>query len=292
MRISAAAVFILSTSVAGFRQTHQPAFLAPNVGSVRPHSRTALSSTTEDVEAVVKKQPTKKEERLRMMKSERFHRKGFKEVREGVEDSMTQQYQSSIVKDLKASNYLLEKDGVKVYLAKVRCFERVLLENNIISNGTSQGRRFLGFLIASFLRSKDFGFCWGVERSIALAYEAVEHFPGKKVHITNELIHNPEVNDRLTEMNVNLLEKLGGGKKNFEVVEDGDVVILPAFGASFEEMDFLDKKVRESSDRTLCARAKALTGNPFACRTSKLSTRPALGCRRCGTLWTSIRGKD
>jgi 4-hydroxy-3-methylbut-2-enyl diphosphate reductase len=47
-------------------------------------------------------------------------------------------------------------------------------------------------------------------------------------------------------MNVNLLEKLGGGKKNFEVVEDGDVVILPAFGASFEEMDFLDKKVWNS----------------------------------------------
>ena len=75
----------------------------------------------------------------------------------------------------------------------------------------------------------------------------MEHFPNKKVHITNELIHNPEVNDRLTEMNVNLLDKLGGGKKNFNVVQDGDVVILPAFGASFEEMDFLDKKVRDTS---------------------------------------------
>lgn len=72
----------------------------------------------------------------------------------------------------------------------------------------------------------------------------MEHFPGKKVHITNELIHNPEVNDKLQNMNVKFIEKLGEGKKDFESVQDGDVVILPAFGASFEEMDYFDKKVR------------------------------------------------
>ncbi len=83
-----------------------------------------------------------------------------------------------------------------------------------------------------------------MERSIALAYEAVEHYPNRKLHITNELIHNPEVNDRLTEMNVNLIEKLGEGKKDFSTINDGDVVILPAFGASYEEMEMLDKKVR------------------------------------------------
>ena len=71
----------------------------------------------------------------------------------------------------------------------------------------------------------------------------MEHFPGKKVHITNELIHNPEVNDKLQAMNVQFIEKIGDGKKNFDTVEDGDVVILPAFGASYEEMDYFDKKV-------------------------------------------------
>ena len=93
------------------------------------------------------------------------------------------------------------------------------------------------------MSTQDFGFCWGVERSIALAYEAVEHFPDKKIHITNELIHNPEVNDKLDAMNVHFIEKLDEGMKQFESVEDGDVVILPAFGASFEEMDYFDKKV-------------------------------------------------
>ena len=82
-----------------------------------------------------------------------------------------------------------------------------------------------------------------MERSIALAYEAVDHFPDKKVHITNELIHNPEVNDQLADMDVQFIGKVGEGKKNFETVQEGDVVILPAFGATYEEMDYLDKKV-------------------------------------------------
>jgi 4-hydroxy-3-methylbut-2-enyl diphosphate reductase len=77
-----------------------------------------------------------------------------------------------------------------------------------------------------------------------LAYEAVEHYPDRTLHITNELIHNPEVNDKLTDMKVNLVEKLGDGQKNFEAIQEGDVVILPAFGASYEEMEFFDKKVR------------------------------------------------
>jgi 4-hydroxy-3-methylbut-2-enyl diphosphate reductase len=151
----------------------------------------------------------KKEDRLNFMKSKQFHRRGFKEVREKVEQDIEQQFQSPLVNDMKTSNYVIERpeEGVKVYLAK------------------------------------DFGFCWGVERSIALAYEAVQHYPDRKLHITNELIHNPEVNDRLTEMNVNLIEKIGEGKKDFSTIQEGDVVILPAFGASYEEMEMLDKKV-------------------------------------------------
>ena len=99
---------------------------------------------------------------------------------------------------------------------------------------------------------QDFGFCWGVERSIALAYEAVKHFPDKTVHITNELIHNPEVNDNLHEMKVQFIEKDAADptKKDFATVSDGDVVILPAFGASFEEMDLFDQKNVDVVDTT------------------------------------------
>lgn len=173
-------------------------------------------SSTEAVttEEPSSKKTTKKEKRLQYMKSPSFYRQGFKDVRPSVEKSMEAQFKSPLVDELKSSNFVIEKEGVTVHLAK------------------------------------DFGFCWGVERSIALAYEAVEHFPGKTVHITNELIHNPEVNDRLHEMNVQFIEKLGEGKKNFDKVGEGDVVILPAFGASFEEMSLLNSKNVDVVDTT------------------------------------------
>lgn len=157
---------------------------------------------------------TKKAKRLEFMKTESFHRRGFKDVRDGVEKSMDEQFKSKLVDELTSNDFVLERDGVKVFLAK------------------------------------DFGFCWGVERSIALAYEAVEHFPGKTVHITNELIHNPEVNDKLHDMDVQFIAKLGEGKKDFSNVKDGDVVILPAFGASFEEMEMMNNKNVDIVDTT------------------------------------------
>mmetsp|Transcript_26778 Transcript_26778/g.53486 ORF Transcript_26778/g.53486 Transcript_26778/m.53486 type:complete len:470 (-) Transcript_26778:1386-2795(-) len=186
--------------------------------SHHPH-RTSLSlsqstEVSQETTPATEKKPTKKEKRLQYMKDPNFYRKGFKDVRPNVEKTMETQFKSPLVDELKTSNYVIERDGVRVHLAK------------------------------------DFGFCWGVERSIALAYEAVEHFPGRTVHITNELIHNPEVNDNLHKMNVQFIEKLGEGKKDFSKVEDGDVVILPAFGASFEEMSLMNEKNVEVVDTT------------------------------------------
>lgn len=43
--------------------------------------------------------------------------------------------------------------------------------------------------------AKAYGYCWGVERAVRMAYEARQSFPTQKIFITNEIIHNPEVND-------------------------------------------------------------------------------------------------
>lgn len=205
MKFSASSVLAIS-ALAG-----SAAAFAPSAQHLR-RITSSLSMSTEVTEE--NKKVTKKEKRLEFMKTESFHRRGFKDVREGVEKSMEEQFKSQLVDELTSNDFVIEKDGVKVYLAK------------------------------------DFGFCWGVERSIALAYEAVEHFPGKTVHITNELIHNPEVNDKLHDMDVQFIEKLGEGKKDFSKVNDGDVVILPAFGASFEEMSLMNSKNVDIVDTT------------------------------------------
>nr|KAJ0209669.1 hypothetical protein LSAT_V11C400159710 [Lactuca sativa] len=47
-----------------------------------------------------------------------------------------------------------------------------------------------------------YGFCWGVERVVQIAYEARKQFPDEKIWITNEIIHKLTVNKRLEEMEV------------------------------------------------------------------------------------------
>jgi len=82
-----------------------------------------------------------------------------------------------------------------------------------------------------------------------MAYEARAHFPQKTIHITNEIIHNPEVNEKLHAMDIKFLEG-GIGKKDYSKVDGGDVVILPAFGATIQEMTMLDQKGVQIVDTT------------------------------------------
>eukprot|EP00239_Pterosperma_sp_CCMP1384_P003969 CAMPEP_0197848274 /NCGR_PEP_ID=MMETSP1438-20131217/8121_1 /TAXON_ID=1461541 /ORGANISM="Pterosperma sp., Strain CCMP1384" /LENGTH=488 /DNA_ID=CAMNT_0043460433 /DNA_START=100 /DNA_END=1566 /DNA_ORIENTATION=+ len=97
--------------------------------------------------------------------------------------------------------------------------------------------------------AESFGFCWGVERSIQMAYEARNQFKDRTIWITNEIIHNPIVNKRLAEMDVKFIEE-DNGDKDFSGVTKGDVVILPAFGASVEEMKLLDERKVNIVDTT------------------------------------------
>lgn len=98
----------------------------PSVGRSSQHIRqsSALYSTAEETAVTEEKKRSKKDDRLRMMKSDQFYRRGFKEVREDVEDVMEDQFKSKLVDEMKTSNYVVEREGVKVHLAKVRFFAR------------------------------------------------------------------------------------------------------------------------------------------------------------------------
>lgn len=77
--------------------------------------------------------------------------------------------------------------------------------------------------------AKQFGFCYGVERAIDLAYAARKVFAEKRLYILGEIIHNPEVNRQIGEMGIiNLLAK--GEEVPLETLTEEDVVIVPAFG--------------------------------------------------------------
>lgn len=144
--------------------------------------------------------------------SENYHRKGFGHQAE-VATQLQSEYQSDLIQEIRNNNYTLQRGNVTIQLAEA------------------------------------FGFCWGVERAVAMAYETRKHFPTERIWMTNEIIHNPSVNQRMLEMEVGFIP-VEGSKKEFSVVQSGDVVILPAFGASVQEMQLLNEKGCKIVDTT------------------------------------------
>lgn len=139
-----------------------------------------------------------------LQRSENYHRQGFGH-QAAVMEVLDSEYQSQLIQQIRANNYRLQRGEVTIHLAEA------------------------------------FGFCWGVERAVAMAYETRQHFPQERIWITNEIIHNPSVNQRLREMAVSFIP-VSNGQKDFSIVGSGDVVILPAFGASVKEMKILSDK--------------------------------------------------
>jgi 4-hydroxy-3-methylbut-2-enyl diphosphate reductase len=89
----------------------------------------------------------------------------------------------------------------------------------------------------TLLLAEQFGFCYGVERAIDLAYASRRVFPDNRIFLIGEIIHNPDVNRHLREMGIVSLpwQDLSA---EYEGLTEEDVVIVPAFGAP---TDFMDK---------------------------------------------------
>ena len=97
--------------------------------------------------------------------------------------------------------------------------------------------------------AKEFGFCYGVERAIDLAYAARKVFPNQPLYILGEIIHNPEVNDQLRAMDIKFLS---GKEKNANLddLQQGDVVLIPAFGTEVSTRAKLEAKGCQFVDTT------------------------------------------
>ena len=93
----------------------------------------------------------------------------------------------------------------------------------------------LDFGPVRFLIARHFGFCYGVENAIEIAYRAIAENPDKRVFLLSEMIHNPDVNADLQSRGVRfLLDTLGHQLIPFSDLTPADVVIIPAFGTTLE----------------------------------------------------------
>lgn len=135
------------------------------------------------------------------------------DVMAAVQAQVETHYRSEVVERIRSQGGTISVDGVTIYLAK------------------------------------QFGFCYGVERAIDLAYAARKVFHDKRVFILGEIIHNPEVNHQIQDMGVvNLLD----GKKEADVtgLEPDDVVIVPAFGTDVTTLARLKERGVQIVDTT------------------------------------------
>lgn len=83
--------------------------------------------------------------------------------------------------------------------------------------------------------ARHFGFCYGVENAIEIAFRTVEENPGKRIFLLSEMIHNPQVNAGLKEKGVQFLQDtLGNQLIPFETITRDDIVVIPAFGTTLQ----------------------------------------------------------
>jgi len=135
------------------------------------------------------------------------------DVMSAVQAQVESHYRSEVVEKLRLSGGTLRRGGLTVRLAK------------------------------------EFGFCYGVERAIDLAYAAARVFQGRRLFILGEIIHNPEVNEQISALGIrNLI-----GDHRQAAVEDltaADVVIVPAFGTDVQTLATVRTKGCQIVDTT------------------------------------------
>jgi len=93
----------------------------------------------------------------------------------------------------------------------------------------------LDFGMLQIYLARHFGFCYGVENAIEIAFRTVEENPGKRIFLLSEMIHNPQVNADLVAHGIQFLQDTYGKQIiPFEKITADDIVLIPAFGTTLE----------------------------------------------------------
>ncbi len=98
----------------------------------------------------------------------------------------------------------------------------------------------LDFGPVRFILARHFGFCFGVENAVEIAYRTLEEHTDRRIFFLSEMIHNPDVNQDLQERGVRFIfSSTGEHLIGWEELTPDDIVVVPAFGASIEMQEAL-----------------------------------------------------
>ncbi|MEO5803397.1 MAG: 4-hydroxy-3-methylbut-2-enyl diphosphate reductase [Verrucomicrobiota bacterium] len=137
------------------------------------------------------------------------------EIMEAVQAQVLSHYRSELVERIRAKGHVLSADG-----------------------------------LLTVKLAKEFGFCYGVERAIDLAYAARKSFPATKpIYLLGEIIHNPEVNDQIRNLGIVTISPKPTDEE-LANLNQGDVVIIPAFGTQVGTRAKLETKGCQLVDTT------------------------------------------
>ncbi len=91
--------------------------------------------------------------------------------------------------------------------------------------------------------ARHFGFCYGVENAIDIAFKTIEENKGKRIFLLSEMIHNPQVNEDLKKQGISFLQDTYGNQITpFDDLNADDVVLIPAFGTTLQIQNLLNEK--------------------------------------------------
>ena len=102
--------------------------------------------------------------------------------------------------------------------------------------------------------ARHFGFCYGVENAIEIAFRTLEQNPGKRIFLLSEMIHNPQVNADLLSRGIRFLQDTSGHTLiPFEELNKEDIVLIPAFGTTREiESQLHERGITTAAYNTTC----------------------------------------